>query len=60
MKDATDIQTMMADIGQRARAAAADLAFASADAKHTALEKAAEAVWARRAEIIAANGEDMA
>ena len=59
MKDGTDIQAMMEEIGQRARAAAAELAFAPADAKETALMKAADAVWAHRDEIIAANAKDM-
>jgi glutamate-5-semialdehyde dehydrogenase len=38
----------MDDIGRKARAAAAELAFASAERKATALIGAAEAVWARR------------
>ena len=59
MKDSTDIETMMEKIGRRARAAAAELAFAPADAKRAALEHAAEAIWANRAEIIAANLKDM-
>ena len=59
MKDGTDIQAMMQDIGQRARAAAAELAFAPAEAKRAALEHAADAVWTNRAEIIAANAKDM-
>ena len=33
MKDANDIQTIMQDIGARARAASAELAFAPSDAK---------------------------
>ena len=61
MKDLTDnIPALMAEIGQRAKAAAADLAFARPDAKEAALNAAADAVWARRAEIIAANEKDMA
>ena len=60
MKDGSDIETMMQDIGTRARAAAAELAFAPAEAKRQALEAAAEAVWDQRAEIIAANEKDMA
>ncbi len=60
MKDAENIPALMAEIGQRARAAAAELAFASAEAKAQALTAAADAVWARRDEIIAANAEDMA
>lgn len=59
MKDHGDIPRLMADIGQRAKAAAADLAIASSDAKTRALEAAADAVWARRDKIIAANAKDM-
>ncbi|MCK0143700.1 glutamate-5-semialdehyde dehydrogenase [Aliiroseovarius sp. F20344] len=55
-----DIKTMMTDIGTRARAAARDLAFAPSDAKEKALMAAADACWARRDEIIAANVKDMA
>ena len=53
------IPELMADIGRKARAAAAELAFATAERKHAALVAAAEAVWRRRAEIIAANGKDL-
>src|SRR6056297_4226909 len=60
MKDVDDIPALMAGIGQRARAAASELASASADAKRKALELAADAVWNARAEIIAANEQDMA
>ena len=59
MTDATDIQTLMARIGARAKAASAELAFAPAEAKRAALEAAADAVWAARADIIAANALDM-
>jgi glutamate-5-semialdehyde dehydrogenase len=60
MKDQIDnIPAVMADIGQRAKQAATELAFASAERKHAALIGAAESVWARRAEIIAANVLDM-
>jgi len=55
----TDIATLMADIGARAKAAAAELAFASAERKHAALIGAAEHVWTDRAAIIAANATDM-
>jgi glutamate-5-semialdehyde dehydrogenase len=54
-----DIATLMADIGARAKAAAADLAYASAERKHAALIGAAEYVWADRAAIVAANAKDM-
>ncbi len=59
MKDFADIPALMADIGARAKAASAELAFAPSEAKEAALLAAADAVWARRAEIIAANEKDM-
>lgn len=59
MKDIDNVSDMMQDIGARAKSASEQLAFASAEAKTKALLAAADAVWARRAEIIAANGEDM-
>ena len=59
MKDMENIPAMMAEIGARARAAAAELAFAPSEAKTRALNAAADAVWARREEIIAANARDM-
>ena len=54
-----DIKATMAEIGQKAKAAAAELAYASAEAKEAALMAAADAVWARREEIIEANNKDM-
>ena len=61
MKDLTDnIPALMAELGARAQAASAELAFASAEAKQQALEAAAQAVWTDRATIIAANDKDMA
>ncbi|HBZ42604.1 MAG TPA: glutamate-5-semialdehyde dehydrogenase [Maritimibacter sp.] len=59
MKDAENIPALMADIGKRAKAAAQELAFAPAEAKSRALTAAADAVWARRGEIIAANAKDL-
>ncbi|MDC0737188.1 glutamate-5-semialdehyde dehydrogenase [Cognatishimia sp. SS12] len=59
MNDIADIPALMADIGARAKAASAELAFAPAEAKEQALNAAADAVWARRDEIIAANAKDM-
>ena len=50
---------MMIELGQNARAAALTLATATAQAKTKALEAAADTVWARRADIIAANALDM-
>ncbi|BDW85431.1 glutamate-5-semialdehyde dehydrogenase [Roseicyclus marinus] len=57
---ATDIPALMQAMGQRARAAAADLAFASPEAKRRALEAAADIVTARLPDILAANAQDMA
>ncbi|MEP3676523.1 glutamate-5-semialdehyde dehydrogenase [Sulfitobacter sp.] len=54
-----DIATVMADIGARAKAAAAQLAIASAERKHAALISAADAVWSAREDIYAANAQDM-
>lgn len=59
MKDLDDIPALMADLGARAKVAAQELGFASAERKRTALMAAADAVWAHRAEIIAANAKDM-
>ena len=59
MKDLDNIPALMAEIGARAKAASADLATATPEAKRAALEAAADAVWARRAEIIAANTKDL-
>jgi glutamate-5-semialdehyde dehydrogenase len=58
--DAIDIEGLMDGLGREARAASAVLAEASAERKHAALIGAAEAVWARRAEIAQANDLDMA
>jgi glutamate-5-semialdehyde dehydrogenase len=60
MTDHTDITALMHELGAQAKAAAAELAFAPAPAKQQALEAAADAVWANRADIIEANGKDMA
>lgn len=55
----TDMNEMMQTIGVAARAAARNLAVASADAKRDALMTAAEQVWEQRAAIIAANLQDL-
>ncbi|WP_412563122.1 glutamate-5-semialdehyde dehydrogenase [Thalassobius sp. MITS945101] len=59
MKDSDNIPAMMQELGQRAKAAAAELGFAPTAQRQQALEAAADAVWAKRAEIIAANAEDL-
>jgi len=55
-----EINAMMHDIGAKARAAAADLAYASSERKAAALFSAAEAIWSRRQEILDANVMDLA
>lgn len=59
MKDMDNIADLMADIGTRAKAAAALLASASAERKQAALIAAAEQVWAQRARILDANLKDL-
>ncbi len=59
MKDFENIHDLMADIGARAKAAAAVLATATAERKHAALISAAEAVWKNRSDILAANAKDL-
>jgi glutamate-5-semialdehyde dehydrogenase len=60
MKDHDNIPDLIAEIGKSARAAAAELAVASAERKRAALMSAADAVWANRSRIIEANAEDLA
>lgn len=59
MKDMDDIPALMAEMGRRAKAAAAELAYASAERKHAALIGAADAVRRRSAEILEANARDL-
>ena len=54
-----DIKSMMQGIGEAAKAASVALSSASDERKHAALIAAADAVWQRREEIIAANAKDM-
>ena len=51
---------MMADVGAAAKAAAAELSYASSERKHAALIGAAHDMWARRDAILDANSEDLA
>jgi glutamate-5-semialdehyde dehydrogenase len=57
-----DVQfsVLMDDIGRKARAAAAELAYASQERKYAALVSAAHFVWDSRQAILDANDEDMA
>ena len=50
---------LMNTMGAAAKAAARELATASPEAKALALNAAADAVWSKRAEIIAANEDDL-
>lgn len=60
MFDEKNIESMMDDLGVRARNAASTLGLASTDAKNTALVEAAKALRLRREEILAANKKDVA
>ncbi len=53
-------EALIARMAAAARAAAAELAFASAERKHAALIAAADAVAAHEDEILAANAQDLA
>ena len=54
-----DIAAMMTGIGARAKKASTALAIAPPEVKALALEAAADAVWAKRSVIIAANQKDL-
>ncbi len=60
MQNDLSAQAIMDQLGQAARAAAAELAVADTAAKNRALLAAAEAIRAASAAILAANAEDMA
>ncbi|WP_299660309.1 glutamate-5-semialdehyde dehydrogenase [uncultured Ruegeria sp.] len=59
MKDFDSIPSLMEDLGKRAKKAAREFAFASAERKHAALIAAADSVWNNRADIIEANKKDL-
>jgi glutamate-5-semialdehyde dehydrogenase len=59
MTQSQDLAAQMDIIGRRARAAAAELAFAPAEAKAKALMAAADAIIAQSDAIIAANARDL-
>ena len=59
MTQSEDLSAQMDAIGRRARAAAAELAFAPAKAKEQALNAAADAIEAQADRIIAANALDL-
>ena len=60
MDERVDVQALMRRLGQAARAASRELAFAPSARKDAALVAAAEAIRADRAALLAANAEDMA
>jgi glutamate-5-semialdehyde dehydrogenase len=55
-----DLKALMHGMGERARAAAAELACAPAAQKDAALHAAADAIWTDREALLAANAADMA
>ncbi|MFC3168661.1 glutamate-5-semialdehyde dehydrogenase [Paracoccus fontiphilus] len=59
MTDHDDATALIATMGEAARAAAVDLAQATAERKHAALIGAAEALRRNQADILAANEKDM-
>lgn len=59
MDDLTNIQTMMSEMGSRARAAAAALTLAPTDAKNMALKSAARKLRSDTGIIIEANEKDL-
>lgn len=58
--DRTDAAVLVADLGRRAKLAAAALRTASTDAKNKALGDAAGLIRSQKAEILAANARDIA
>ncbi len=59
MKDVENIKELMAELGASARTAAQTLATVSSDVKQAALVAAADAITARRQDIVAANARDL-
>lgn len=59
LENNASIESMMADIGFKAKNAAAEMAIASPESKTAALNFAADAIWQRRAQILQANAMDM-
>ncbi|KQI70971.1 gamma-glutamyl phosphate reductase [Loktanella sp. 5RATIMAR09] len=55
----SDIGTIVADLGRRAKTAARDLSMATSAQRDMALTEAAKALRAKTADILAANGKDL-
>ncbi|HEV7438691.1 MAG TPA: aldehyde dehydrogenase family protein, partial [Methylobacterium sp.] len=60
LANADDLGTLMAEIGRRARAAARQMALASAQTKDVGLRAIADRIRASRAEILRENARDVA
>ena len=60
MDERVDVGALMQGMGRAARDAAHELAFAPSDQKDAALRAAADAIWAGRVALLAANADDMA
>ena len=60
MDTGAGVAGLMRKMGERARAAAGELAYAPSAQKDAALRAAADAIWAGRDALLAANGADMA
>ena len=54
-----DIKLEMKKLGQRAKDASAELAYASANQKQKALENAANCIWDKRKDILSENNNDL-
>ncbi|MBK5566605.1 glutamate-5-semialdehyde dehydrogenase [Ensifer sp. SSB1] len=59
VKNKDDVESIMLEIGRRAKAASRPLAIASAERKHAALIAMADAIVARSQEILSANAIDL-
>ncbi|WDZ76372.1 glutamate-5-semialdehyde dehydrogenase [Ensifer adhaerens] len=59
VKNKDDVESVMLEIGRRAKAASRPLAVASAERKHAALIAMADTIVTRRQEILAANAIDL-
>ncbi len=59
MANSDDIKNVMQNIGNAAKSASHELAFATAERKHAALISAAEALWRNREAILQANAQDL-
>lgn len=59
MKDAITVTDMMAELGQKAKAASVEMAAMPSEKKLQGLNAAADAVWAAKDDILSANAQDL-